>query len=138
MFAYGKLTGVSIEIGEGLTIISPILDGYELTHAIQRYNLGGKDITNYFNELIHSENDDPLIHHVKLESDSVTEHDALTIMKEKLVTISPTDYASKRGAEHKEYTLPNGEVLKVNENICTSAGENIIFSSKKFIVPTKL
>jgi len=43
----GKPTGVVVEIGDGVTHIVPVRDGYALPHSILRINLADREITDY-------------------------------------------------------------------------------------------
>ncbi|EGR27852.1 hypothetical protein IMG5_187570 [Ichthyophthirius multifiliis] len=52
LFASGKTTGIIIEIGDGVTQIVPVFEGYSLQYAQQRIDLGGRNITEYFNYLL--------------------------------------------------------------------------------------
>ncbi|KAL4428876.1 hypothetical protein ABPG74_001363 [Tetrahymena malaccensis] len=52
LFASGKTTGVVVEIGDGVSQIVPVFDGYSLQYAQQRIDLGGRDITEHLNLLL--------------------------------------------------------------------------------------
>ncbi|KAA6384923.1 MAG: putative Actin [Streblomastix strix] len=45
LYAVGKTTGIALDIGEGVIQIVPLYDSSIDIHAINRVNLGGKDIT---------------------------------------------------------------------------------------------
>lgn len=47
LFASGKTTGVVFDCGDGVTQVVPVYEGYCLNHAMQRIDLGGRDITEY-------------------------------------------------------------------------------------------
>lgn len=51
-FASGKTTGVVVEIGDGVTQVVPVFDGYSLQYAQQRIDLGGRDITEHLSLLL--------------------------------------------------------------------------------------
>ena len=46
-YATGKPTGIVLEVGDGVTQIVPVYDGYSLSHAHMRIDLAGRDITEY-------------------------------------------------------------------------------------------
>lgn len=45
LFATGRTTGFVLELGHGLTTVAPIFEGFILPHALQKSNVGGKQIT---------------------------------------------------------------------------------------------
>ena len=52
LYANGRDSGVSLCSGDGVTHVVPIYQGYVLHHAIQRINMGGRDLTNYLSVLL--------------------------------------------------------------------------------------
>ena len=47
-----RRSGVSLCSGDGVTHVVPIYEGRVLHHAIQRINMGGRDLTNYLSVLL--------------------------------------------------------------------------------------
>eukprot|EP00033_Pygsuia_biforma_P002327 GCRY01002575.1.p1 GENE.GCRY01002575.1~~GCRY01002575.1.p1 ORF type:complete len:360 (+),score=13.01 GCRY01002575.1:166-1245(+) len=45
LFSTGRSTGLVAEIGDGLTQICPVYEGFMLKHLTQRINRGGRDVT---------------------------------------------------------------------------------------------
>ncbi|KMZ66213.1 Actin-related protein 2 [Zostera marina] len=109
LYAQGLLTGLVIDVGDGVTHVVPVVDGFSFPHLIKRMNVAGRHITSYLIELLlrrgYSMNR-------KADFETVRE------IKEKLCYVS---YNYKReyqlGLETtilvKEYTLPDGRVIKV-------------------------
>ena len=52
LYAQGILTGVVVDIGDGVTHICPVIDGYCLQKSIARLNIAGRDITRYLIRLL--------------------------------------------------------------------------------------
>lgn len=55
LYASGKTTGVVLDSGHSLTTTVPVYEGFALSHAIQKMNLGGKHLTDYLMELMKEE-----------------------------------------------------------------------------------
>ena len=45
LYSKGDITGVAFDSGDGVTHIVPVCEGYALSHAIQKINITGRDIT---------------------------------------------------------------------------------------------
>ncbi|CAC5374557.1 ACTC1 [Mytilus coruscus] len=49
----GRGSAIMLEIGDGVTHIVPVCEGYCIQPAIKRLNLGGSDLTSYLQTLLH-------------------------------------------------------------------------------------
>jgi actin-related protein len=47
LYASGRTTGCVIDIGDGVSHVVPIFEGFALSHVIQRIDLAGRDIIIY-------------------------------------------------------------------------------------------
>jgi len=121
-----------VDLGDGVCHAVPIYEGYVLRHAIQRTNIGGRDITTYLARL--------LMHHRGVALTTTAEKEIVRDIKEKLcyVSLDPEaelaaiygeservkEYfagAPPAGAEEAvkpqpaEYTLPDGSTVTLLE-----------------------
>lgn len=51
LFSMGRLTGLSLVSGDGLTSIVPIYEGYSIKYGIETLELAGSDLTQYLSKL---------------------------------------------------------------------------------------
>lgn len=105
----GKLTGVVVDSGDGVTHVVPFFDGYALQHAILRSSLAGRDVTDYLVKLMSEHGyqmttsaEREIVKNIKETLGYV----ALDIEEEKRAVSSG---ASKEAA----YEMPDGQVLQV-------------------------
>ena len=54
LFSVGKFNGIAIDLGDSLSKFIPAFDGFLLPHAVKQYNFGGRDLTDYFVQIIKS------------------------------------------------------------------------------------
>jgi len=107
--ATGRTTGCVIDIGDGVTHIVPIYEGFALTHAIKRLDIAGRDVTSHLQRLLRQKG---YLFTTSAEKEIVRE------IKENLcyIAIDPEKEIafSKKSMEiEKEYILPNGEIIEI-------------------------
>jgi actin beta/gamma 1 len=109
LYASGRTTGCVIDIGDGVSHVVPIFEGFALTHAIQRVDLAGRDVTNYLRRLLRQSG---------YTFDSSADKETVRDIKEKLcyVALDPEKeiMLSKRvSGMQKNYMLPDGETINI-------------------------
>jgi len=109
LYASGSVTGCVIDIGDGVSHIVPIVEGFALSHAIERVDLAGRDITTYLQRLLR-QNGVSLI--------NSAEKEIVRDIKEKLcyVALDPEKeimLSKKVSGMEKSYMLPDGETVSV-------------------------
>ena len=109
LYASGRTTGCVLDIGDGVSHIVPIFEGFALSHAIQRIDLAGRDVTNYLQRLLRQKG---------YNFSSSAEKEIVRDVKEKLcyVALDPEReliLSKKISGMDKSYMLPDGEVIDV-------------------------
>ena len=54
LYSGGKFTGTAIDLGHSVSQFIPIFDGAPLPYGIKRFNFGGKELTEYFVQILQS------------------------------------------------------------------------------------
>lgn len=109
LYAQGIVTGVVVDIGDGVTHICPVVDGFCLQKSISRLNVAGRDITRYLVRLL-------LLRGYVFNQSS--DFDTVQSMKEKVCYVAhDLDQERKLALEttvlNETYTLPDGRTIKL-------------------------
>ena len=115
LYASGRTSGTVLDIGDGVTHTIPIFDGYCIPHAVNRYDLAGRDVTDYF-KLLLNEAGNRFI--------TSSEREIVRDIKEKFCYCA-MDYAEdiilfKTKNMTKTYTLPDSTVIKIGNEMFRS------------------
>lgn len=112
LYATGRTTGLVLDIGDGVTHTIPIYDGYAVEHAINRFDLAGRDVTEYLQRLLerngHSMN-------------SSSEKEIVRRIKEKYIycanDVEKEAELYKRKNMTRKYALPDGTTIKLSDEM---------------------
>ncbi len=109
LYSSGRTTGIVVDIGDGVAHIVPVYEGFAITHAIKRIDIGGRDITEYLRKLLRQRG---------YSLTTGAEREIVRDIKERLcyVALDPEKelkLAEKVSGIEKTYTLPDGQVLTI-------------------------
>uniref|UniRef100_A0A0K0F1H4 Beta-centractin (inferred by orthology to a human protein) n=1 Tax=Strongyloides venezuelensis TaxID=75913 RepID=A0A0K0F1H4_STRVS len=122
LYSTGRTTGVVLDCGDGVTHIVPIYNGFALSHAIQRTEIAGRDVTKYLKKLLFREG-------IVLARSS--EFEIVREIKEKAcyVSMNVTKEDSNIGDSNKksDYILPDNSQISLGA--CRYKAPEILFNS---------
>ncbi|CAC5378050.1 ACTA1 [Mytilus coruscus] len=107
----GRGSAIMLEIGDGVTHIVPVCEGYCIQPAVKRLDLGRRDLTSYLQTLLHDK-----------EHDFVTTGDFEIVreIKEKMCYVAE-DYSKEITLSEcfpdvdKSYELPDGNLITIGK-----------------------
>lgn len=108
LYSGGFQTGLVIEIGDSITRIVPIYEGYKLDHAIKYLETGGRTLTRYMEKILGE---------TGYSADSSIRRELVRALKEKACFVS-LDYKEdlKRVEQYeKPYSLPDGSTITLGK-----------------------
>ncbi|EGG15134.1 hypothetical protein DFA_09958 [Cavenderia fasciculata] len=112
-------TGIIIDSGYSVTHIVPIADGYCVSDAITRLDIGGLDITNYLDKMISDRGYE--IANQNQVANEIKEKWAYVVMDARIQ--KTTNASSSSGRHLKSYTLPDGQSVVLGDELfsCSEA-----------------
>ncbi|KAF6003359.1 Actrt2p [Cyanidiococcus yangmingshanensis] len=115
LYATGRTTGVVLDLGDGVTHVVPVYEGYCLPHAVQRLNLAGRELTDFTAKLLNHECGLLMQHRPSAVREIARE------VKEQHCYVA-ADWDAERNRFSREpdtfsrrYTLPDGQELSFGE-----------------------
>merc|ERR1712225_169582 len=110
LYASGRTTGVVVDCGDGVSHTVPIYEGYSMPHAIQRINLAGRDVTDYFSRIIQESG---------ISLTTTSERETAKRMKEELCYVSMdfNDEVCNFTGKEKLFEMPDGRVVTVGNQV---------------------
>ncbi|XP_058450603.1 actin-related protein 1 [Malaya genurostris] len=105
LYATGRVTGVVLDTGDGVTHAVPIYEGFAMPHSIMRVDIAGRDVTRYLRTLIRKEG---------FNFRTTAEFEIVRSIKEKICYL-PTIPQKEESVdtEKVKYTLPDGNILEI-------------------------
>lgn len=105
LYATGRVTGVVLDSGDGVTHSVPIYQGFAMPHSIQRIDIAGRDITRNLRQLLQREG-----HNFKTTS----EFEIVRTIKEKACYIAQNPQKEESMENEKgSYMLPDGSTIEL-------------------------
>lgn len=112
LYSYGRTTGCVVDSGDGVTHVVPVYEGFALPHAIQRMDLAGRDLSEYFVKILSetgnmmtSSSEKEIVRDMKETACYVVEDDFNEHLKK--AKEKPTEFT-------KVYELPDGQKIDLN------------------------
>ena len=107
LFSAGKDTGISVDIGDGISSFVPIYYGCSLPYAIIRSNVAGRLLTKFLNELLEKKG---------YNFSTMAEKEIIKDIKEKGCYISNDNYENElKNIDNFLYELPDGNKIELKE-----------------------
>lgn len=105
LYATGRVTGVVLDSGDGVTHAVPIYEGFAMPHSIMRVDIAGRDVTRYLRALIRKEG---------FYFRTTAEFEIVRSIKEKVCYLSNNPMKEENMETEKFlYTLPDGNTLEI-------------------------
>lgn len=105
LYSVGKDTGIVVEIGEGVSSYFPVYDGFAMTPHIKRVDLGGREVTSYFQQLLRRNG---------IILSTTSEFEIVRDIKENYSECNTEAVTEAQRNQLIECVLPDGKVIQVH------------------------
>lgn len=107
LYATGRVTGVVLDSGDGVTHSVPIYEGFAMPHSIMRVDIAGRDVTRYLKALIRKEG---------FNFRTTAEFEIVKMIKEKVCYLA-TNLQKEESMDTDKigYVLPDGNTLEIGQ-----------------------
>lgn len=113
-YATGRVTGVVLDSGDGVTHAVPIYEGFAMPHSIMRVDIAGRDVTRYLKALIRKEG---------FNFRTTAEFEIVRSIKETACYLSTNPIKEENiDSEKVLYTLPDGNTFDVSAGYLIGSG----------------
>jgi centractin len=123
LYASGKTTGIVLDSGDGVSHAVPVFQGFAIPNSIRRIDVAGRDVTEHLQQLLrksgrvfHTSAEKETVKHIK----EVCGYVALDPAKEEKEWAG----AARSDTKSIEYTLPDGQKLKVSRRADVQYGNS--------------
>jgi len=107
LYATGRITGVVLDSGDGVTHAVPIYEGFAMPHSIMRVDVAGRDVSRYLKLLLRKEG-----HNFKTTS----EFEIVRTIKEKVCYLAQNPQKEESlENERGLYMLPDGSQIEIGK-----------------------
>ena len=107
LYASGRTTGVVLDVGEGVTHIVPVYEGFALQHSVSRSDIAGREVTKQLQLQLRR---------AGLCFTTTAEADLVKTIKEETCYLTPTpltDDATEKDSK-AQYQLPDGQAITMS------------------------
>ncbi|KAJ8316939.1 hypothetical protein KUTeg_004843 [Tegillarca granosa] len=105
LYATGRITGVVLDSGDGVTHAVPIYEGFAMPHSIMRSDIAGRDVSRYLRLLLRKEG---------YNFHTSAELEIVKTIKERACYLSINPLKDETvDAEKSQYMLPDGSQIEI-------------------------